>query len=1617
MAKRRLNKKVALVGSAVFLVLVLVAIVVILRLSQDPEKLAREGDMAWEAARQATDEEIKKQEYRKAERNYGKARGEAQSDSFRIEILLKLVDLYIETDQWRKVLGTWNKIILIDPKNVEARFGRLEFYYIMADTGHRAYWQEVESQASDFIDVADDELLAQNTKRWEFPFLKESDVVRPKLMGSYLYLRRGRANLEIAKMGAVIDREQAINQAIADMEKVKELDPENIDVYWHLAQTIIEKGEIAASKGNLEERDEAREQATQILEQAVEVGPDKPKAHINLLTMKLVLAQNISREEILALEPEYLSLTQRFGSAAEVFSTLAGLYLRLGHKHLDKAIEAVEKAVELDPQNVAYARVAANLYYNRFSIYGQREGIYKAIEMAKHALTLPHSQDTPGPRQNANRVNRLTLYMFLANCYIEQLLEPYEEMSDSEKQQWMTDAEDAVHQIGQIIGSGEAPMVVKWQGILELAKGNRNLAVRKLCAAYEQLKADGQRDGRLSYTLADLFKNTTELGATNEFYVSALSLTNRVLPDKIDESKPEVLLDYAEVLLKLGNYNGVLSIVDFFESEYWSNQKSQSLRVRANISLMQFDEAEQELAKIELDEPNTVSLKLALAWARRGQIQQAIRQKRAKKSSGELLSTDTEQSEDVDELMAAELASYNDALAEEVTKSLRISPESVESVYIVAICDNYINQDQIAKAEDLVDQCLRYVPDSATALFFKQLLSEPEPRNVSQQRRIEIEKQVLSNVEDPVQRAIGMGSFYQRNDELDKAVEEFKKVLEITQGSERAADRKIVADFLSNMAMVTKNLELAQEIADLGRQENLDECEGNLFAARLEMVKQDYTKALARIDECLKQRPVFSSAYMFRSQINNALENEHESIEDVRKAASLNPLDGSIVKGLAFALYRRGQKLGDNVSSDQELETRAALDRAVALNSGDLELLSFYAEYIAPAEPIRALAIRQNLQRANPSLQNAILLGRMATKMAFREYNAERREALLAIAASSFEQARAIDPQDKTLLTNFAEYYRLTGQEEKAEQLLAQSENQRLMWAHYYRAGKFVDAKEVLEKLYQDEPADAEIIKGLILIAETTADQDAVKKYSEELLSIEDKVDNHLYQIQVFLKVGLVKEAEYKLESLKEKYPDEPRSLLLQAWLALKQGQLEKALELTNRNLEIDQDDAIAWRLRGEANHLMANYSQAIVDLRRSKSLVSDPATQFSLAKAYLRAGRELEAITELKNTIDNPQAPAEARLMLERIYVQLNRKGDLRDFYNETLNRFPNSVLWHNRAAEVALQEGDYDRAEQLYEQVLQSQEANVDLATVDGYLRTLIQAEKLDKVFEQAQKHINSDLATVAFLAMAQAKLKLQDKATAEEYFRKALDKAGTDQTLISEVLERMHSLLDPEDALRYCEEKLRKDPDSLTSNFIMFYLMRMNAEYNKAVDYIDKCLAKVGSDDSLMTEYVVSKAEVLTLAYEKTSDNSYLKTAIVTYESLLDKMPNNMGVLNNLAYLLAESNDRLTEALEYAQKVYKARPNNPGFLDTYSYVLYKNGRLSEAEEFLQAALQQYEAWNTDVPADVYEHLGMIKEETGERARALDAYKQALEIISAGELASDVAKERISAAIERLN
>jgi tetratricopeptide (TPR) repeat protein len=931
------------------------------------------------------------------------------------------------------------------------------------------------------------------------------------------------------------------------------------------------------------------------------------------------------------------------------------------------------------------------------------------------------------------------------------------------------------------------------------------------------------------------------------------------------------------------------------------------------------------------------------------------------------------------------------------------------------------------------------------------LLSESNPADVTQERRRQIREEAIAQIPDPVRRALEAGLVYERINENEKAIEQFKKVLEAATSQPAVSEpayaytikvspQRTAASRLFDIARETKNWDLVENIVKTVQQYNLDDFQGQLFAARVAYAKGDYNAALSKLDECIKQKPVFSQAYVLRGNVQTALGNEHSAIEDIRRGFSFNPMDSIAAKALANALYARNRKLGQSVSSEQRAEVQRALETAIRLNPFELLLLTAYAEYISTDEPLKAMALRQTLQKRSPTLRNAVDLGKLATRIAVKEMDQKRKEAFFAVALSALEQAKQMDPKDQFMLDSYAEYYRATGQYDKAQALLTESKDDKLLWRHYLRIGRIDEAKKVLEQLYKQNSKESDVLKGLVVVCEQYGDQAAVLKYSEELLTVEDNAENRIGQLRAFLGIGLIKEAQLKLQSLKERYPNESRALLFEATLAMRQGQLKTALELANRNLQVNQGDASAWQLRGEINTLMGSYDQAIDDFKRSKSLSDSTEARIALAQAYIWAGRNDEAISELKSIIEKPDASDEARMMLEGIYLRLGRKETLKQFYDRTLEKLPNNVHWYNRTAAFAVANAEFDRAEQLYRKsydLKRSEYAaqsptdavrDVDYITaLDGYLRCLVLAagepnnaqksgwhpEKLDRVFEEGGKYVDTAFAPIAFYRMAEAKFRVGDRQSVVDYCRKAVDKAWSNDVIAVEILMRTLLLVGPDEVSKYCEERLKASPDSMAANFTMYNLTKIRGEYDASVGYIDKCIALAGPDTQLGIEHIMQRTQLLTVAYEKTSDNRYLNAAIRDYESLLDKMPNNTTALNNLAYLLAQSNQKLSKAIEYAKRAVELKPNDANFLDTYGYVLLKSGKNSESAESLAAAIQQY-GRGSNAPPEVYEHLGMAKEALGEKSQALAAYKRVLEV--GADNLSAAAKQRINAAIDRL-
>ena len=1332
--RRRLNKKVALLGTTVLLLFALAAVCVILRLNRNPAPLIADGDAAWVA-----------HDYQTARENYTRAYGLTRSSEGKIDLLFKLADVYRELDQWDRVLGCWGQVVTSDPQNVKARLGQLKHAYLLADglgsagRSMSGYWEEVLSQARKATELIEKSGLSSDEKtKWEPPFGPVEDRAwrdGARQLGPHLHFVKGRAAFELAALGAVTSPGELLQEAQNDLEEAKKLDPNNVQVYRYLAEVFVKKGETAASRGNADQKDAAEQRADDILAEAVRAAGRAAEAHLNLLTRKLTVAQRggitAAREQMKALEPQYEGLTQQFPSSPPVFAALGQFYSFYAAyldsagalERLNRAIQATEQARARDSGNVEYPMLMASYHYRKFSVYGDVPALNKAIELTEQALELPGAQDKSGPLQFANRVHRLSLCSLLGKCCVERLLTLPK--SDPTREDLLARLEKAVHEISQIRGSGEDPEVVKWQGMLDLAKGQTGKAVRGLYAAYEQIKAANppeQRDPFLSWTLAKIFERTAETGAVIDFLRTALGCG-------IVYARPEAMLDYGASLLRAGSYDTVLNIAGVFEERFGGNDRSRGLRIKALIAKGTWAEAEKEIAKLNPSDPNTVVLRLDLTRA----------------GSNQLLAA-------AGRAITDELRGHKKREAELVQHLLQVNPDAVGESYTAELCELLIAEGDVSIAKTIAEALLKHAPDNVTALFYRGLLSEPDPRNCPPTRRRELQEQAARAVADPVRRSLALGLFYEQTQQLDKAMPQWRNVLDATasrggqdtpayEAAKLLSPRHVAAGHLFDLARRQENWPLAEEMAEVAKRDNLDDCGGHLFAARLAFAKKDYDGALSHLDECLKQRPIFSYGYVLRSDVKAALGREQESIEDARKASELNPMDALVAKGLAKVLYARDRKLGASQSSDQRQETKQALDQAVRLDPRDPSLLNAYVDFLSDSEPEKAVALRQTIQANAPSVENAVALGKLATQVALKEKDQAKKNAFFAMAQTAFEQARKLDPTSQLALESQAEYYRARGQNDTAEQLLAESKDSRLLWRHYLRVGKYNEAKRLLEEMYPQSNYRIDALKGLVLVAQATSDREGLQRYSEELLSLEDNAVNRLTQLQAYLDAGLAAEAEQKLRSLKEKYPGEPRIPLMEALVAAGQN--------------------------------------------------------------------------------------------------------------------------------------------------------------------------------------------------------------------------------------------------------------------------------KYAEAIDCIDRCIRSAGPQTEAGLQYAAQKAQLLTAAYNATSDKTYLQKAIGVYESLRLKWPKNSSVLNNLAYLLAQNDEKLAEALEFARTAVEQNPDEANYLDTYGYLLYRNGQPAQAAPSLAAAVQKYEA-RGKAPMDVYEHLGLVNEALGERGKALDAYRRALEV--GGTAVSEAARQRINSAVERL-
>jgi tetratricopeptide (TPR) repeat protein len=1581
---KKLNKKVAIIG-IILLILVAGGGMSILigpkvarkfGLFQNPEKALTQAGQALEAG-----------DYEEAEKQFGLSYAYGKTDEYKIERLFELAQFHlIHNDQheadWLKAMKCWNTVISIDTQNIQARRALLDFYYQGADNGSPGMWRSVREDAAEMIEV----LQQQGT---------EPD--------SFLLIAHAKALLSIAQRGETTDRRTLLDECITSLNRLIELEPQNGELYKLMADAMAVQGELDTLAGVIDARKNAQAKAIEYLETGIASSDDKATAVADMILYKM--QTTLSDPNILAnIRTEIDERSKQIQPNAKFWLVSSIAYETPGkmsaESEINRAIESIRQAHELEPEDFEYTIRMARLMYRKGSTFDDAAAIEDAIQIAEEALSLEEVQDVPGPLRGRNINYRFMLNNFLAELYLEKAIAAAKEDRITEADEYTQKAEERIAEIVSTLGSSDNPTAQKYEGLVALAKGQHDRAAQILYKTYEQNKAldkagEASRvDSRVCIALAEIAAQKNQPGMEVEFLLQVVSKNQ----DRFILQKPQLLLDYADVLSRLRYFqdwaDAVTRLTESYQNRYGVTEQSQRLLLQVAIADSQYDRAQQLLAAYQGPPAEKEQFELLLLSSRISSMKRTM-------------ALDKNQNQEPTEDQTQQLEQLRKDRNLLLKKILQDDPQALDTQLLSMICSDLIQNDQADFAVECLDAYLDKNPDVFTLMVLRLQALQDDPLNLTTEQRATLQRQAIEALGDARQKTILLAEQYQSEGDYDKALQ---LIRQYSQSLEKDEPEMLDREF--NILLSQKDIAAAETLQQKIRAENVDKCEGNLAAARLEIAKENYALALRRLDQCLVLQPLSSYTHFLKSQTHQNLNDYEQAIESAKTAIRMSPRDPLYARNLASLLFNRNSELGSKLTEEQESEAEQAIVAAVQLNPGNWQLQSVYAEIIYSRDPDRAISIRQSLLETNPTGANALMLANMALRTAQSEWDDAKKDGLIGLAGTALEKGIEIEPENEALLEAYADYLQKSGKEDAMGPIRG---NKNLEWKFYLRGGRFDEAKAVLNELLADNPNDPLVIQGLVLVSQGAGQREQIKEYLELLGSVDDTKETELWILQKYVDNGFTLEAEKNLESFMERFPDEKAAIMVKAWVLMSQGQLDEALALANRYLESNTNNPSAWRLRGRLYRLMNQPNKAIDDLQRSKSLQDIPMVRIELATVYSETKQMTSAIGELVSSLDDPQAPMRMRLMLEGLYQRNNRITDLEKLYDSTLQYYPKNAFWHYRAGRYYLSKKDLKKAEALLKKSwdLSNENEQPDSQALEYYLETLLQSQQYDKVLSIASELVDTPMAPVGYTSMAQVHLRLGQRDKVLENFNKALDKAQVTDAALEGIMTLMLRTVGQDEVTAWISNELAEDANSQKAHILASALSSAKGDYNEAIKHIEQCLRLFEQDNPLWLGYALKKVNLSIMAYVKTSDPAYLNQAVELLDKMLLIQPNNSSLLNNMAYLLADNDQRLEEALEYARKAHQGDPGNAVYLDTYAYVQCKTGYYDQAEQNLIRALQIFEAANQPVPWDLYKHFGMAKEGLEQPAQAIEMYQKAMD---ASEQISEDEQKLLQEAIERL-
>jgi tetratricopeptide (TPR) repeat protein len=393
--------------------------------------------------------------------------------------------------------------------------------------------------------------------------------------------------------------------------------------------------------------------------------------------------------------------------------------------------------------------------------------------------------------------------------------------------------------------------------------------------------------------------------------------------------------------------------------------------------------------------------------------------------------------------------------------------------------------------------------------------------------------------------------------------------------------------------------------------------------------------------------------------------------------------------------------------------------------------------------------------------------------------------------------------------------------------------------------------------------------------------------------------------------------------------------------------------------LSVEKDRAGAERM------MQALHERHATDLR----------SLYALAVLETAHRRFAEADSRLREVIERKPDWEQPRVLLSRVLIAQNQRGEALAFLDDSVRRYPDSALLRTTYARLLVDNNDYPGALEQF-RVLHELAPEDDELTF-GYAMLATQQEHWDEARGLWQGlRGNPERRDEASYYLAQVEEQAGNDDTAIGLYRAVGgNELNVDATMrMSQVLARRGDLGQAREALQQVRIAYPSRADDLY--IAETQLIQKYGDSADALALYEDALKAFPDHHDLRYNRALYVVEL--------GDFEWMERDL---QYVLEQEPDHVDSLNALGYTLADRNERLDEAFTLVARALKLRPDSPAILDSMGWVLYRQGDLAGAAGYLRRALDLSE--DDD---EIAAHLGEVLWISGRHDDARAVWREAL-------------------------